>query len=387
VPTKVVANSGGRCSIVLGIRSEARVRIVTDEPSQSPAAEPPVESVLPGSGEDNQPPASSTSPRQRRLPRWVPVAAIALVAALGLFGGGFATGWITSNNVVTSATREHVSVPTSAPSIAGYDASVYMPDVRGLSPDDAQQVLADAGIDVATVTVTKRPAAGPSGIVIAQVPAFGAPSPATVSLMVSAPATVPTAVGQGAADVIKKLTDLGAQVQRVDVFVPDATVGMVTAISPAAGAALPAVVTLTVTAAPAVVNLATLSISGDCDETGSATMGGKTWTKAVSCDSSSSGDSATWSVNNVAGEVTGTVGISDSESSGSSATVQILGDGRVLGSYNLTSGTPVEFTLKTPGVTTLTVVCSSPSGTSPAIIVGDFSALGSSAGIKTLTAP
>jgi hypothetical protein len=135
------------------------------------------------------------------------------------------------------------------------------------------------------------------------------------------------------------------------------------------------------------VNLATLSISGDCDETGSATMGGKTWTKAVSCDSSSSGDSATWSVNNAAGEVTGTVGISDSESSGSSATMQILGDGRVLGSYNLTSGTPVEFTLKTPGVTTLTIVCSSPSGTSPAIIVGDFSALGSSASIKTLTAP
>ncbi len=359
---------------------------MTDEPAQIPAAEPKPKSVPPQSGDGDQPPRASSRSRGR-LPRWIPLAGIAVIAAVGLFGGGFATGWITSNTVVTSASKEHVSVPTSAPSIAGYDASVYMPDVRGLAPDDAQQVLADAGIDVATVTVTKRPAAGPSGIVIAQVPAFGAPSPATVSLIVSAPATVPTAVGQGAADVIKKLSDLGAQVQRVDVFVPDATVGTVTAISPSAGAALPAVVTLTVTAAPAVVNLATLSISGDCDETDSATMGGKTWTKAVSCDSSSSGDSGTWSINTAAGEVTGTLGISDSESSGASATVQIIGDGRVLGNYNLTSGTPVEFTLKTPGVTTLTIVASSPSGTSPAIIVGDFSALGSSASIATLTAP
>jgi hypothetical protein len=146
-------------------------------------------------------------------------------------------------------------------------------------------------------------------------------------------------------------------------------------------------VTLTVTAAPAVVNLATLRISGDCEETGSATMGGKTWTNAATCQSSASGDSGTWSVDKAAGEVTGTLGIADSESSGSSATVQILGDGKVLGSYVLTSGTPVEFTLKTPGVTTLTVVSSAPSGTSPAIILGDFSALGSSASIATLTAP
>ena len=320
------------------------------------------------------------------LRRWGAIAGIALVGSAGLFGAGFGTGWIVSNGVAAGGADRGTNLPTAAPNIPGFNAAVLMPDVRGLAPDDAKQVLADAGIDVATVTVNTRPSAGLSGLVIAQVPAFGVGDPPTVSLLVSAPATVPNVVGQSATDAITNLNILGAQIRRLSVFVPGSAVGIVTTTDPAPGAPLPEIVTLSVTAAPASVNLATLHITGDCNESDTVAMNGKDWSKAAVCSSSPSGSSASWTVSKAVDQVSGTLGITDNESPGATATVQIMGDGVVLGTYILVRGTPAPFALITTGIGTLSVKCVSTTFR-PAVVVGDFTALGSSAAIATLSTP
>jgi len=303
----------------------------------------------------------------------------------GVFGAGAALGWTAASTALLPSAAE-TATAAPVPSAQGYDSSVLMPDVRGLDPNDAEQVLADAGIRVAIVSVTTRPAAGPSGVVIAQTPAFGAPSPASVSLVVSAPAAVPVAVGHDAADVLKELSDLGAQVKRIAVYVPGAAAGTVTAIDPATGSPLPEIVSITVTAAPATVALSTLSIDGDCGASSSASVDGTTVANAVTCSSSSGGSTGSWSLRKLVGDIVGTVGISDSSDSGSTATVQFIADGTVIGSYSVTRGAPVSFTLPTSGVSTLVVRSqSTTSGSSPDIVLGGFTGRGSTADIATLT--
>jgi hypothetical protein len=336
-------------------------------------------------------PAARTSVAPSRplplLRRLASIGSIAIVAVIGLFGAGFGTGWVTSNNIATAGPENTAPTPTTAPNIPGFSASVLMPDVRGLTPDDAKQVLADAGIDIATVTAKSRPSAGLSGLIVAQVPAFGAGNPSTVSLVVSTPAIVPSVIGQSATDAITSLSALGAQIQRVSVFVPGATIGKVTAINPAPGLPLPEIVTLSVTAVPASLNLATLHISGECGASNTATMNGKDWSNAVTCSSSSSGASAFWAVGKSVDQITGTLGIADRENSSASATVQIMGDGIALGTYNLVRGTPATFTLATTGVATLTVRMVSTNTNPPNVVIGDFTALSSSAALATLNKP
>jgi hypothetical protein len=350
--------------------------------SDEPADEPATNLIA-------DPAINSKAERRIWLPnrRWFIIAGVLLAVAVGVFGGGFATGWIASNHLVTEIPSGVAPTATPGPSFNAYSASVLMPDVRGMKPDDAKQVLADAGIDVATVSVTSRASAGTSGLVIAQVPAFGASAPARVSLVVSSPATVPNVVGGDTASVIIVLTALGAQVQRVSIYVPGAPVGKVTQIEPAAGSPLPELVTLTVTTAPSSVNLATINPAGDCEEADTATADGTDFKDAVTCTSSPDGDSGSWALNQLVGTVTGTLGIADSEDGNSSATVQILADGKVLGTFAVAYGTPTNFTLNTPGVTQLTVTSVSSSGSGPEVVIGNFTALGSSANIATLKSP
>jgi hypothetical protein len=318
-----------------------------------------------------------------RLVRWAKIGGIALLATIGIFGAGFATGWASSNNLVLSAPAPSFE-PTAAPPVVGFAASVLMPDVRGLGPDDAQQVLADAGVDLATVELTSRPAAGPDGLIIAQSPAFGAPAPDVVTLVVSEPATVPTAVGKRATSVISALSALGAQITRESVYVPGAAIGTVTAIEPAAGASLPSIVTLQVTAAPTTLNLADLRSTGSCDSSNTEKMDGKDWFEPVVCSSSSSERLGTWALKGAVVEITGTLGLLDSADSDSSLSVQLIGDGVVLGTYEISRGDPFEFTLATAGVSKLVVRVVSLSDDNPELVIGSFTARGSEAPMAEL---
>ena len=319
--------------------------------------------------------------------RVVRIVAISFTASIGLLAIGFTTGWIASNSFTLKTSPSAAETPAVNQPIPGFDASTFMPDVRGITPDVAEQVLADAGIDVATVTKTTRAAAGQSGLVIAQTPAFGAGDPAVVSLIVSSPASVPNVIGQNATEAITLLNTFGGQIDRQPVYIPGAALGKVTTIDPAAGSPLPGIVTIRVTAAPATLNLATRDIDGSCSHASSIRMNGKDWTDAVSCRSSGTGMVAEWLLDKRVEDVTGTLGIVDSAGSGASAVVQIFADGKVIGTYPVAYGTSVPFTVTTRGAITLTLQTQSTSGDTPDVVVGDFTARGSAAEIATLTGP
>lgn len=319
-----------------------------------------------------------------RLSRAAKLSAIAVAAAAGLFAVGFASGWMASTNLVLTASPAKASTGTGGPAVDD-ETSIRMPDVRGLSPENAQQVLADAGLDIAKVTTTDRPAAGESGLVISQVPAFGAPNPSDVTITVSAPASVPEVVGQTSTAAIARLTDLGAQVQRDQVYVPGAVIGAVMAIDPAAGAALPTLVTIRVASVAATVRMSALDSDGRCSST-TATVDGREWTDALACESAQTGRAAVWALDGAADEVVGTVGIDDGEDQDAAVTVQMLADGVVIATYEVENGEPILFTLGVAGVQELTVLSSTDSDSGPDVVFEEFEARGSAEPIDELSA-
>jgi hypothetical protein len=331
-----------------------------------------------------RPPKAPLTEAQRRRRRLLITIGAWACAVLAVVGGAFGFGWWAATTAAIAgqpnATATTLEVPISSLSGQG----VVMPDVRGLDPDDALQVLADAGIEVSTVTTESRPAAGRSDIVIEQVPAFGAERPTEVVLTISEPAAVPDLAGLDVAEAVALLRELGAQIEQIGVYVPDVDEETVVAVSPVAGSPLPEGVTLTVTEAPSVAKLADIDNSGDCGFASELTMDGKDWAPGVSCSTSSSGESATWSLDNHVDVITGTIGILDAEEAGTSATVSVVGDGVVLATFVLGYGSSQSFELRTTGVVTLDVHLSSPDASRPQVGFGEFLAYGSSAGIADL---
>jgi hypothetical protein len=321
---------------------------------------------------------------RRRLPRLALFAGAVVLAAAAVLGGGVALGWRIATDVVLAGTPNPQPTVIEVPVSSG-DTGIQMPDVRGLTPDDALQVLADAGIAVELVESTTRPAAGESGVVIEQVPAFGSASPSPVELVISGPAAVPAIVGIDVDEAISQLRELGAQIVRVGVYDPDAVVDIVTVVEPAAGSPLPESVTITVTEAASAIHFANLDSDGDCGADDEITMDGRIWKPAVVCSSSTSGRTGRWSLGNAVDEVIGRVGIPDDEGPGASATVAILADGVALGTYTVVYGETQAFNFRTTGVIELTVVVTSVGDTRPQIAFGDFVAQGSSAAIAGLT--
>lgn len=110
------------------------------------------------------------------------------VICLVFAGVGLASvaGWAAANKLVV-AERELPKTEIKVISLPDYsqDVSARMPDVRGLTENDARQALVDAGIPAEFVSLTERDAAGKAGLIIQQTPVFGALNPNAVTLIVS----------------------------------------------------------------------------------------------------------------------------------------------------------------------------------------------------------
>lgn len=303
---------------------------------------------------------------------------------LGVVGGSIGFGWwLATNTAVASqalAKPEIVHVPL----VNDLESDVLMPDVRGLTPQDALEVLADAGIDASIVTTTSRPAAGTSGVVLQQTPVFGTPEPAAVELVVSEPAVVPDLTGLDRREAINRLVELGARVEQVAVYDPDAAIDRVVGVEPIAGSALPESVTLTVTAAASSVYFSNLDRDGYCSTSSTLKINGKSYAQGLVCDSSTSGSDTAWQLGNAVDVVTGTLGIPDTEDAASSVRVQILGDGVLLASVDLVYGSSAPIDLRTTGILNLTFRMTALAGASPDVGLGGLLAQGASAPIAAL---
>lgn len=295
------------------------------------------------------------SPRKPQRGRWWLIGAAALTV-IALVGAAFVAGWLVASRAVAAA--EHTPDDTMEAPISNlFSDEALMPDVRGMSEAAALQAIADAGIPVSAVEVTTRPTAGSAGVVIEQDPAFGVPSPEDVGVVVSSPAAVPDLVGAFEADAAAELAVLGAAVNRADRYDPDQPVGMVLGIEPAPGSDLPEAVTLTVNVAPSSVGLADVDWTGQCSSSSNATISGTKYDGAVICPSQSRNPKpGAWLLSGAVDGVVGSIGILDTEPTGTTASVQLIVDGAPAATYNVVWGAAQQIDLRTTGALKLEVI-------------------------------
>lgn len=327
-------------------------------------------------------------PPKRRLSakahRRLLVAGAAFLAVAAIAGGGVALGWWFATSVVVAGQQNPESEIVHVPVGSALGGGTVMPDVRGLSPETAMSVLADAGVQVSLVTIDTRPAAGARDLVIEQTPVFGSVAPSEVVLIVSAPASVPDVTGLSSDDATNQLIELGARVEQNEVYVPDAELGVVRAVDPAAGSALPEKVTITVTAEPSSVFLSQLERSGSCSRASPLLMNGVTYDNGMTCQSTASGRETSWQLSKAVDVLSGTIGVPDSTDPGSTARVQVLGDGVQLAQFDVAYGASQPVELRVSGVLRLTIITTTTSGSGVDVGFGDFAALGGSAPIAAL---
>lgn len=282
---------------------------------------------------------------------WIVGGAAATVLALVL--GGVALGWWAANQTLIAVQQNTTDEPDMAPVIA---LESSMPDVRGLTQDEAAQVLADSGFAASIITFEDAPSGLPEGTVVLQSPVFGTPSPAAITIGVAVPTTMPTLTGVDRQEAVATLSDLGVAVTVVFQYDAKATIGTVLNTSPAAGEPLGDTATVTLATTGSSIGLGDLRrLSGDCRSTGQVTLRGTEYPSAVECDAEPEASTTTWALGAKGDLFTATAGIDDDATPGTSATVEILADGAVVKTEKVTFGKSVEISVPVTGVIQLSV--------------------------------
>ena len=199
-------------------------------------------------------PAKSNKKILVALVATVAVVAIALAAVL-LSRGKSSTSAVAATTAVvapsdsSAGTVAATTIPATTIPATTVPAALKMPSIVGLSDADAREKLADAGIQNATFTPT--PQAGPSNLVLSQVPSSGSADLTTVTVEISQPVAMPDFTGQPAADTRATLIGLGAVVTVEETFDPALAPGVVISQTPASAASVvvPEEVTLQVSSA------------------------------------------------------------------------------------------------------------------------------------------
>lgn len=321
------------------------------------------------------------SSKQRTPPNWKWwIAGSVTAAVLALTAGGVALGWWAANQTLIASQQNTTDEP-DAPPVMALESS--MPDVRGLSQDEAAQVLADSGFSASTITFEDAPSGLPEGTVVVQSPVFGTPSPSEIVIGVAVPTTMPSLTGVDRQEAVAALSDLGVAVTVFFQYDARATIGTVLSTSPAAGEPLEDTATVTLTTTGSSIALGDLRrLTGDCGPTGEVTLRGTDYSSAVECQAEPEASITTWSLGAKGDLFTTTAGIDDDATPGTSATVEILADGAVVKTTQVTFGKPVEISVPVTGVIQLSVRVGSP--TDVEVVLAGAAVAGSDAAIAEL---
>lgn len=325
--------------------------------------------------------SASLARRPRKPVNWKWwIAGGAVAAVLSLVLGGVALGWWAANQTLIAGQQNTTDEPDAVPVIA---LESSMPDVRGLTADEAAQVLADSGFAASTITFQDAPSGLPEGTVVAQSPVFGTPSPTTIVIGVAVPTTMPALVGADRQEAVATLSDLGVAVTVVFQYDAKATLGTVLSTAPAAGEALGDTATVILSTTGSSIALGDLRrLTGNCRSTGEVTLRGTGYPSAVECNAEPEAAMTTWSLGAKGDLFTATAGIDDDATPGTSATVEILADGAVVATTPVTFGKPVEISVPVTGVIQLSVRVSSP--TEVKVVLAGATIAGSDAAIAEL---
>jgi hypothetical protein len=214
------------------------------------------------------PPASGTSDGAEHPTHRLRIVGGSFVVMALLTAGG-AGGWWLRDQTREPLPPPQIAVSVDRP-IVNVDsenavASDGMPDIVGLSIEQARTVLGDAGIDPAPVVEDPVPFVGESGIVVSQDPAPRSSPDGTITLQISTTAAMGDLVGVPHEAARETLVGVGARVIVERRYDPTATVGAVLTTDPPAGGVIEDDVVLTVADSPSAVFLADLrAVTGTC---------------------------------------------------------------------------------------------------------------------------
>jgi Uncharacterized protein conserved in bacteria len=321
--------------------------------------------------------------------------ALALVA-VGLAGGGFAGGWLLSERYASQQ-----SLPQATPSVVlvpQVPEGVRMPDLRGLSRNDALQVIADAGWDPSTVTFTTEPFAGAEGTVVAQSPTFGVTEVGAISLTLSAAAVMPATTGRDGTELVTELRNLGVNVAITYDYDPSVDAGKVISVDPRPGAALPADATVTIAESGTARFLSSVQCPDGClSATSELTLDGTPFSDSVygsvaydTWDEKVVVGSHVYQLGRHADRFVATLGVPDDVSeTGGTLAVTLVGDGKELARFTVDYGSTREVDVPVTGVLRLVIRSSftkkPPDGlTSQQFALGDARVVGADAEIAQL---
>ena len=372
-----------------------------DAPSPSTAPEGAWYSPTPDATTDPTPVVEVQVGRLRRCAaflwrnRRVEGAVLVLAGVLGVGGVG---GWYLRDRMVEPAQAPLITVERPVAAVNVPDSSVASPNVLGLKPDNARQVLVDAGVPAADIITTEVPAAGEPGRVVSQNPQSGIPVTGKVTLGISTPAVVPKLAGSASDDARIQLADLGARVSVIALFVDGTPEGTVISSEPAEGAPLGPDIKLVVAAAPSSVFLEQLKpMSGGCS-TVEVQVNGAVLPSSLSCSPSSlsSGTTAnepeevTYLLNRRIGRFEATLGQDDKATPGAVLKVVVRLDGKVLNETTVAHGESKAIAVPTAGGLQLSLELSTVANSTPKsaqVILGSARLVGGPDDINALLKP
>ena len=276
--------------------------------------------------------------------------AATILVALGLFGSGAVAGWFASSGRDLVEAEELAQQFSASPESS---LTTTMPDLRGLDSVEARQALADLGVRTASMTLVDVPAAGPEGVVLAQDPIGGEVVDGDVELRISQEARVPQIQGRSSAEVLEELSRLGTSTTTENRYVPGMPIGTIASITPKPGAPLPVEVSVVVASAPEVLPLSELDTTEGRVSSSDSSINGESFDSVLTTSNSSL---LRWEVGRKASVLAGHLGIPDDETTSASARVVVKGDGKEIGSWNVSHGAdPVPVSVDISGVLVLVI--------------------------------
>jgi hypothetical protein len=160
-----------------------------------------------------------------------------------------------------------------------------IPNVIGLTEDEARRALSDAGINLSTVSSHEISYVGPAGLIVEQSPASGRPvGDGKIELAVSAPALMPDLNGDSEAEARDALSALGARISIVNQYQPGASEGTVLSTDPPIGSPIVDKATLNVAEPLSSIFLNQLAPETATCRTGEeGVIAGATYAEAIVC--------------------------------------------------------------------------------------------------------
>ncbi len=260
----------------------------------------------------------------------------------------------TTSPPTTTALTTTTAAPTTTTTIAIPKA---MPDLVGQQLTDAKAQLTRYNV---RISERQQIAAQPEGTIISQDPTAGAPFSQTVTLTFSVkPPTVPEVVGLTFGDAKSRLELQGFKVTESAVINETKADGLVLSQNPPAGTANAAEVALSVAHRPVVVFLSQLqAVAADAANTSGEAIKGnaKTYNRSVRFSTYSPSASISFDLSRGFRLLTGDLVFDDRSAATLQAKLELFGDGRLLGEYEIELGKMVPVSVDVTGVLRLVLV-------------------------------